>query len=151
MMQLSEIARFFGVPEVMIGAGTNGSSAWPASFEQQILSFLTFTLQGYLDEWESALMDALVPGSEHGKIIVDHEVSQFIKMDSQAKASYLSTLAQNGLMSRNEGRKVLNLPKVEGGDELTVQVNLTPIEDLQKVQDATTSQPTKPVQSEVRQ
>jgi len=40
-MQLGEIARFFGVPEVMIGA-SGATSAWPASFEQQLLSFLTF-------------------------------------------------------------------------------------------------------------
>jgi hypothetical protein len=35
-------------------------------------------------------------------------------------------------MSRNESRMKLNLPRVEGGDELTVQVNLTGINDLPK-------------------
>lgn len=127
--QISEIARFFGVPSVLIGAGDNSSTAWPASFEQQMLMFLTHTIQPYLDEWEAAIRFSLLPpGSD---IDVDHDTAPLVKMDSQAKAEYLSKLVQNGLLTRNEGRKVLNLPEMEGGDDLTVQVNLSPIEDLE--------------------
>lgn len=131
MHQLSEIARFFGVPDVLIGAGSNSSSAWPASFEQQMLYFLTHTIQPYLDEWEAAICYSLLPmGTD---INVDHDTSPLVKMDSQAKARYLSTNVQNGLMTRNEARKVLNLPEMDGGDDLTVQTNLSPIEDLPHV------------------
>jgi len=41
-------------------------------------------------------------------------------------------MAQNGLMTRNEIRKKENLPSMVGGDDLTVQVNLTPVQDLEK-------------------
>lgn len=129
--QLSEIARFFGVPSVLIGAGDNASSAWPASFEQQMLAFLTFTLQAYLDEWEAAIRHALIP--RNSDINVDHEVSGLIKMDSQSRGQYLSTLVQNGLMTRNEARKILNLKEIAGGDDLTVQVNLSPLDQLERV------------------
>ena len=132
-MQLGEIARFFGVPEVMIGASSSGANAWPASFEQQLLSFLTFTLQDYVDEWEHAIKYSLVPAGERDSIIVDHDVTGFIKMDSQAKANIQSTWVQNGLKSRNEIRKINNDPPVEGGDDLTVQVNLTPVDELGSV------------------
>lgn len=128
--QVAEIARYFGVPEVMINSSSGSTSAWPASFEQQMLAFMTFTLQGYIDEWECAIYDSLVPPSEKKRVIVDHDVSQFIKMDSAAKATFLSTLCQNALMTRNEARKVLNLPEKEGGDALTAQVNLSPLDML---------------------
>lgn len=131
-MQLGEIARFFGVPEVLIGAGGTTSS-WPASFEQQLLSFLTFTLQDYIDEWETSISDALLTPLERRRIIVDHDVTNFIKMDSAAKASLQSTWVQNGLKTRNEIRKINNDPSVEGGDDLTVQVNLTPVDQLNTV------------------
>lgn len=131
-MQVSEIARFYGVPEILIGGGES-TSAWPASFEQQLLSFLTFTLQDYVDEWEHAIAYSLLTPAERGKIIVDHDVSNFIKMDSVAKAQLQSTWVQNGLKSRNEIRRINNDPPVEGGDDLTVQVNLTPLEQLQKI------------------
>ncbi|RMG71920.1 MAG: phage portal protein [Chloroflexi bacterium] len=133
-MQIGEIARFFGVPEVLLGT-SSGASSWPASFEQQVLSFLTFTLQSYLDEWESALLDSLVPAGRKNRIVFDHDTTGFIRTDSQAKAAYLSTLVQNGLVSRNEGRRLLNLPEVPGGDELTVQVNMTELDKLSTVGD----------------
>jgi HK97 family phage portal protein len=148
--QLSEVARFFGVPDVMIGAGSNTSSAWPASFEQQMLYFLNFTIQAYLDEWECAIHDSMLPrGSD---IFVDHDVSNFIKMDSTAKANYLAKLVQNGLASRNEARHVLRLPRYEGGDELTVQTNLVDLSDLGAIGDVSqTDQSTGELPTEVQQ
>jgi len=150
MHQLGEVARFFGVPDVLIGAGSNGSSAWPASFEQQMLAFLTFTLQAYTEEWEAAIRYSLLPkGSD---INVDHDTSGLIKMDSTAKANYLSKLVQNGLQTRNESRKALNLPSVEGGDELTVQTNLSNIDDLEVINDVPqTDQPTGELPTQVQQ
>ncbi len=123
----TEIARFFGVPAVMIGAGSGKASAWPASFEQQVLAFLTFTLRSYTDEWETGLHDALVPIEEKRRIVVDHDEDDFIRMDSTAKANFLSRLAQNGFITRNEGRRKLKLPKIETelADELTIQTNLS--------------------------
>jgi len=149
-MQLGEIARFFGVPEVLIGSG-GSTSAWPASFEQQLLSFLTFTLQDYIDEWEHGISHALLTPLERRRIIVDHDVTNFIKMDSQAKANIQSTWVQNGLKTRNEIRKINNDPPVDGGDDLTVQVNLTPVTDLENVNDAQNSQSTGSMQPQVQQ
>lgn len=131
-MQIGEIARFYGVPEVMIGA-TGASSSWPASFEQQLLFFLTFTLQDYIDEWETGLADSFLTPAEQRRIIIDHNVNEFIKMDSKSKAAQQATWAQNGLKTRNEIRKINNDPMIEGADELTVQVNLTPVSDLSSV------------------
>lgn len=129
--QLSEVARFFGVPDVLIGAGSNSSSAWPASFEQQMLMFLTHTIQPYLDEWEAAIRYNLLP--RQTDINVDHDTSPLVKMDSQARADYYAKLVQNGLMTRNEARMRLNLKEMDGADELTVQTNLSPLEDLENV------------------
>ena len=38
--QVPELARFFGVPAVMIDGNAGATAAWPASYEQQMLSFL---------------------------------------------------------------------------------------------------------------
>lgn len=135
--QMSDIARFFGVPSVMIGAGSNSNSSWPASFEQQVLSFLTFTLQAYMDEWETSLHDALVSVEDKGRIICRHDEDDFIRMDSTAKASLHSTLTQGGIESRSEARKKLRLPrsKQPGADDLTVQSSMINLNDLQKIGD----------------
>lgn len=135
-LQLGEISRFFGVPEILVGGGST-TSAWPSSFEQQLLFFITFTLQDYLDEWESAISYSLVPNGQKNIIFADHDVSQFIKMDSVSKANIQSTWVQNGLKTRNEIRKLNNDPPIEGGDDLTVQVNLTPVDQLEAVSGTT--------------
>jgi hypothetical protein len=85
-------------------------------------------------------------------IFVDHDVSNFIKMDSTAKANYLAKLVQNGLASRNEARGVLKLPRYEGGDELTVQTNLVDLSDLGAIGDVSqTDQSTGELPAQVQQ
>jgi HK97 family phage portal protein len=116
----------------MVDGSAGATAAWPASYEQQVLSFLTFGLKPYLEEWEDKVTFSLLSPSERSEVFAEHNVEGLLRTDSQARASYLSTMVQNGLMSRNESRMKLNLPRVEGGDELTVQVNLTGINDLTK-------------------
>lgn len=148
--QLGEVARFFGVPDILIGAASNGSSAWPASFEQQMLAFLTFTLQSYTEEWEAAIRYSLLPMGSN--INVDHDTSGLIKMDSTSKSNYLSRLVQNGMMTRNEARGQLNLPDIEGADELTVQTNLANLDDLEDFDDVSqTDQPTGELPAQIQQ
>lgn len=131
--QVPEICRFFGVPAVMIDGAAGATAAWPASYEQQVLSFLTFTLKPYLEEWEDVTVDSLLVGQEKKTIIAEHSVEGLLRTDSEKRASFYSSMVQNGLLSRNEVRKKENMPPVKGADELTVQVNLTNLEDLPKV------------------
>ncbi len=148
--QVSDVARFFNMPAVLIDGGTSTSSAWPASFEGQMLMFLTHTIQPYLDEWEAAIRYSLLPRGTD--INVDHDPAPLVKMDSDAKGKFLATLVQNGLMTRNEARKVLNLAEIDGGDDLTVQTNLSPLDQLERINNAASNrQSNKPVQPQIRQ
>lgn len=132
-LQVVEIARFYGVPAVMIDGNQGATSAWPASYEQQVLAFLTFTLKSYLEEFEDQVVASLVAPAERLTVFAEHNVEGFLRADSKARSSYLSTMVSNGMMTRNEARKKENLPPVDGGDELTVQVNMTPLDELEKV------------------
>ena len=152
--QVPEICRFFGVPAVMIDGNAGATSAWPASYEQQVLSFLTFTLKPYLEEWEDKIPASLLGGKERQSVFVEHKVEGLLRTDSAGRAAFLSQMVQNGLMTRNEGRMKENLAPMEGADELTVQVNLTNLEDLPKVNQGKpyvepTSEPASELQSEV--
>jgi len=141
--QIPEIARFFGVPVVMIDGSAGATAAWPASYEQQVLSFLTFTLKPYLEEWEDKIPYSLLTLRERQEVFAEHNVEGLLRTDSAARASFLSQMVQNGLMTRNEGRKKENLPAMDGADELTVQVNMTSLEDLPKVQGTEYVEPTR--------
>ena len=117
---------------------TDGSlAAWPASYEQQVLSFLTFTLKPYLEEWEDKIPATLLSGDDRQTVFTEHNVEGLLRTDSAGRAEFLSKMVANGLMTRNEGRKKENLPPKDGADELTVQVNMTNLEDLPLVNQGT--------------
>jgi len=130
--QVPEICRFFGVPAVMVDGAAGSVSAWPASYEQQVLSFLTFTLKPYLEEWEDQTSATLLTPTEQRNVIIEHNVEGLLRTDSTSRAEFYASSLQNGWMTRAEVRQKENLPYIEGSDELTVQVNLTNIEDLPK-------------------
>ena len=43
---------------------------------------------------------------------------------------------QNGIYTRNECRQDENMPRVDGGDELTAQTNLRPVDVLRELDSA---------------
>lgn len=130
--QLAEIARFYRVPSYLIN-DTEKSTSWGTGIEQQNLGFLTYTIRPYLTRWESAVSGALLNRTDRRRYFIEHNVEGLLRADSMARASFYSQMAQNGVMTRNEIRRKENLPPHEGADELTVQVNLTPVAELPKV------------------
>jgi len=128
--QVAEVCRFFGVPVVMVDGAVGATAAWPASYEQQVLAFQTFTLAPYLNEWEDVIPDSLLVGKEQRTIIAEHNIQGFLRADSTARSNFFSQALQNGWMTINEIRKLENLPKSDDveADKLRVQLNLAPID-----------------------
>ena len=133
-----EICRFYRVPSVMVDGAPN-SAAWPASYEGHVQSLLTFTLKPYLETFEAKCREALVP--EDSNYHVEHDVEQLLRANAQARAGYWSTMVQNGIMTRNEVRAKENLKPLAGLDKPTVQLNLTPADELGSVGDLPPGQP----------
>lgn len=126
---VEEICTIFGVPPHMIGHTTK-STSWGSGLEQQNLWFVTYTIQPYLKRIETALTNKLLGPKDGGRHLMEYNLDGLLRADSTARAAYYSTAAQNGWMSRNEIRQKENLKPVPGGDDYTVQVNLTPIDQL---------------------
>ena len=117
-----ELARFFGVPSVMIDGSGGSTASWPASYEQQQQSFLTYTLSTYLSEFEKKVTDSLIPKSDMRKIYVEHKVDGLLRSDSAGRSAFyagaLGNTQQDGFMSVAEVRQKENLPFVAGTEEL---------------------------------
>jgi len=127
--QLSEIARFYGVPSHLIN-DTEKSTSWGTGLEQLDLGFLKYTLQAYLTDWEDGIRHQLMPITDRRKYFAEHDVEAFLRTDAKTRAEVNSINTQNAIMTRNEARKTVNLPRIEGGDKLTAQVNLVPLDKL---------------------
>lgn len=121
--------RWFGVPPHMIGH-TAGNTQLGSSIEQQTLGWLMFGLRERLKRLEQAIMKQLLTAAERLTITVEINFEGLLRADSAGRAAFYTAMVQNGIMTRNEVRRLENLPPLPGGDDLTIQSNMIPAERL---------------------
>lgn len=129
---VDDICRVFRVPSFMVNAQEKQTS-YGSGIETMGLGYLTYTLQPYVTRLESSINRWLLKPSEQQRYYAEFNLASLLRADSAARAMYYSTMVQNGLMSRNEVREKENLNARDGADDLTVQLNLTPLQDLPSV------------------
>ncbi|MDV5099592.1 phage portal protein [Pseudomonas sp. LSJ-87] len=127
--QVSELARFFGVPPHLVG-DVEKSTSWGTGIEQQNLGFLQYTLSPYLNRWEHAIERWLLKPGDVGRYHAEHNIDGLLRGDSAARASFMGTLADKGLRTINELRRLDNMPPLPGGDVATRQSQNVPITQL---------------------
>lgn len=126
---IEEVCRAFGVPPQLIGH-TDKASSWASSLEQTNMGFLTYSLRPTLVRIEQAIARKLLTPEERGQYKPKFSVEGLLRADSAGRASFYTQMLQNGVMSRNDVRALEDLPRVEGGDDLTVQLNMTTLDRL---------------------
>ncbi len=135
---VEDICRWFGVPPVVVGHAANGVTAWGSGIEALILQWLTTGLNPIAKRIEDRLRFQLLGPGERARLYPEFNREALLQADSAAKAAFLSTLVQNGLMTRAEGRQKLNLSDRPEADFLTAQTNLAPLEKLGSADPAAT-------------
>lgn len=127
---VEEICRWFGTPPIIVGHAAEGQTMWGSGVEQIMLAWLALGINPLCKRIEARIKKDLIPLGERRRVYAEFNREGLLQMDSAAKAAFLSTLTQNGLMDRNEGRAKLNLPARQGADVLTAQTNLAPLDQL---------------------
>ncbi|MFW8567060.1 phage portal protein [Orrella sp. 11846] len=125
-----DICRFFLVDPSMVGYGGKDSN-WGTGLEQKNIRFLTYTLAPWLRRIEQAVGRSLISAEDRDSLYAEYSIEGLLRADSAARAQFYSTMVQNGIYTRDDCRVRENLPRRGGNaDELTVQMNLTPIDFL---------------------
>ncbi|MCX2589471.1 phage portal protein [Proteus vulgaris] len=124
---IEEICRWFRVPPFMVGH-MDKQSSWASSVEGMNMQFLTNTLRPLLVNIEQEISRCLLNGDDD--YYAEFSVEGLLRADSAGRSAYYTTALQNGWMSRNDVRRLENLPPIDGGDIYTVQLNLTPLDQL---------------------
>jgi len=126
---VEEIAgAIYGVPLNLIGQ--SDKTATYASAEQFDISFTKHTVSPQCRRFEAAIRKALLAAEPD--IVCEFDLEELQRGDTTAQTQNASTMVNSGIATRNEVRPKFNLPKMDGADELTVQVNQTPIDQLGK-------------------
>jgi HK97 family phage portal protein len=124
---VEDIYRFMGVPPILVGHAAEGQTMWGSGVEGIINAWLTLGLDAFLKNIESAINKWLLKPEERGKFYAEFDRDSLLRADSAARAEFVSKMIQNAQITPNEGRKKMNLPRVNGADTLMINSTLVPL------------------------
>lgn len=128
--QIEDIARFMGVPSVLIN-DTEAGTVWGSGIQQIVEGFYKFGIRPYLERYEASIQKNLLSPEDRANIEVEFDFSSLLRGDETARIKNGAAAVSGGLKSINEARKILDgSPAVEGGDKIYLQQQMTPIEEL---------------------
>jgi len=113
--QIREIARTFGVPPHML---FELSRATWSNAEQMGATFLQLCLRPWLDKWQDAYNLVLFSEDERDDYFCEFVIDDLLRADSAGRADTFGKLVSMRAMTPNEVRASMNLPAIDGGDEL---------------------------------
>lgn len=120
-----DICRFFGVSPVK---AFDLSKSSYSTVEATQLAFLTDTLAPMLENIELEFKKKVFRPSERPYIEVKFNTSSLLRADKAAQATWIKTQIEGGLLTINEARKELDLPKVKNGDQPLVNNAMVTLE-----------------------
>lgn len=123
-------ARIFGVPPHML---YEMDRATYANAEQNNREFLQYTLMPYLRRIEAAINVFLLPETDRPKYFAKFNVEGLLRADSAGRAAFYREGRTGGWLTQNEIRRLEDLPRVEGADDLHVPLNMAPSDRLMEV------------------
>jgi HK97 family phage portal protein len=118
----NDIAHFFGVPPELVG-GTSGDSMTYSNVEARVLDLLAFAVQYWMTKLEKALSRSLWPKP----LYVKFNEGAITRTDLRTKVETLVAEVRGGLRTPNEGRRLLDLPALPGGDDLVLPNAVAPV------------------------
>lgn len=127
--QVEDIARFLNVPSVMIN-DTSGGTVWGSGIQEIIRGWYKIGFRPELERIEQSIINNLLPIDQRRSISVEFNFEELLRTEFDKRVDSGAKAVNAGLMTRNEWRKREWLEPVDGADDLTVQVNLTPVSDL---------------------
>ena len=114
------VANITGVPPHMLGDSTRTSHN---SLESESQSYLHRCLNPWLKEWECELRTKLLTPKQRIKEthVIEFNREAEVQMEFEKKINGIYRQIECGVLTRNEGRNLLNMPKIsdeeDGGDD----------------------------------
>lgn len=128
---VEELCRWYGTPPVLVGHAN--VTAWGSGIEQILDGFFKFTVRAILVNVEQAVTKRVLTARQRAQFSVELAFDALYRASLKDRAEIYAKQVQNGLKTRNECRQLENDPPLAGGDQLTVQSNLVPIEMLGRI------------------
>lgn len=127
---VQDLARWFGVPSVLINDSTETTSLG-SSVGQIIDGFHKLKLRPLLERIEQVIQQRVLTPQQRAKgMVVEFNLDALLRSSLSDRMEVYAKGTQNGVYTRNECRRRENLEPLEGGELLTAQSNLLPLDKL---------------------
>lgn len=124
--QMEDIARFMGVPSVLIN-DTQGSTVWGSGVQQIVDGFYKLNLRPYLERIELSARVHLLPIEEQRRYEFAFNFDSLLRADMKTRMEARQAAINSGQLTPNEARAEEGREPREGGDELLVNSTMVPI------------------------
>lgn len=130
---VADVCRWFGTPPVVIGHSAEGQTMWGSGIEQILLSWQTLGINPLLTKVEKRIVVDLIAPAMRRSQYFEFNREAMLQMDSRAKGDFMLKMRMGGMMTGDEGRDKLNLPRRGGqSDELFIQTSMAPVDLIGK-------------------
>ena len=120
-LAMSEVAAAFWVAPVLVGVLEDANYSNVQAYREMLY---TDTLGPMFMQTKQAYDARLVPDFGDPDLFVEHNVAEKLRLSFEDQARIMQTATGAPIMTRNEARQRVNLPHLEGADELIVPLNV---------------------------
>lgn len=131
--QIEDIARFFGVPSVLIN-DTSASTTWGSGIQQIVEGWYKLGLRPYLERYEASMKARLLTPEEKLYIDIEFDLNALLQPALAERIKTRKEAITGGIMTPNEARAEEGWKPMKGGDSLYMQQQNTPLETLATMQ-----------------
>ncbi len=124
--QVEDIARFMGVPSVLIN-DTQSTTAWGSGIQQIIEGWYKLGLRPYLENIELSARIHLLPTAERRSWEIELDFDALLRADMLARFDAYQKAITGGFATPNEVRQAEGWRDQPGGDTLLVNGTMVPI------------------------
>lgn len=129
--QIEDIARFLGVPSVLIN-DTSATTVWGSGIAEIIMGWYKLNLRPDLESLEASMEAHLrAPGD---RTRVEFDMDQLLRPDVLTRMQANQAAINSGQKLINEARAEEGFPPVPGGDVLLVNSTMVPISQVGRVE-----------------
>lgn len=121
--QTEDIARFMGVPSVLIN-DTSGTTSWGSGIQQIMEGFYKLNLRPYLERIESSIKKNLMGVNQWEQYDIEFDFDALLRADMKTRAEARRAEINAGTLTPNEARREEGRPPMEGGDKIYLNGSL---------------------------
>ena len=130
--QIEDIARFFGVPSVLIN-DTAAATTWGSGIQQIVQGFYKLGLRPYLERLEASMEAWLFTPAERANYEIEFDFNALLRQDLADRIKMYKEAVSGAIMTPNQTRKEEGWEPKPGGDDLFMQQQMVPINLLKEL------------------